>query len=139
MHSAHISKTTDFSDSDGRFHLSACVIYLQNKFRRVPGFFRYVPFICSQGTTYISKTNFATVFYAVPKVQCFSKPRPAIVVNVCCISQKPNSLRAWFLRYVPDTNAFFNFCLRDLFELVSSLANSSNFGHVGEMKTKLRH
>jgi len=54
-------------------------------------FFRYVPFTCSQGTTYISKTNFATVFCTVLKVQCISKPRPggpAIVVNVCCISQK---------------------------------------------------
>jgi len=44
--------------------------------------FEICSFICSQGTTYISKTNFATVFCTVLKVQCFSKPCPAIVVNV---------------------------------------------------------
>jgi len=50
---------------------------------------------------------------------------PSYVVKVQHISQKPISSHAWFLRYIPDTNAFFIFSLRDLFESVSSLANSS--------------
>jgi len=45
----------------------------------------------SQHATYISKTNFATAFYVVLKVQCISKPLPTIVVNVRCIPQKPIS------------------------------------------------